>query len=124
MKPTDRIVYNRNIINYDSVGDKYGLLLTKEHIMVLQSSSSKIGIYIYIYIYMYLTLQSCFVSGKRKKTKEKILGKGIEPSTSAVLRPRHNQLDHPSYKNLTYCIQHVSNMHSCFVSGKRQKIKY
>ena len=71
MKPTDRIVYNRNIINYDSVGDKYGLLLTKEHIMVLQSSSSKIGIYIYIYvcIYMYLTLQSCFVSGKRKKEK-------------------------------------------------------
>ena len=42
--------------------------------------------------------------------KEKILEKGIEPSTSAVLRPRHNQLDHPSADtNLTYCIQYLSN---------------
>ena len=35
---------------------------------------------------------------------------GIEPTTSAVLRPRHNQLDHPSADtNLTYCIQYLSN---------------
>ena len=25
----------------------------------------------------------------------KIQGMGIEPTTSAVLKPRHNQLDHP-----------------------------
>ena len=30
------------------------------------------------------------------KAKTKILEAGIEPATSAVLRPRHNQLDHPS----------------------------
>ena len=77
MKPTDRIVYNRNIINYDSVGDKYGLLLTKEHIMVLQSSSSKIGIYIYIYIYIYvLALAELFCKWQKKKDKRKNTRKG------------------------------------------------
>ena len=76
MKPTDRIVYNRNIINYDSVGDKYGLLLTKEHIMVLQSSSSKIGIYIYIYVLDLAELFCKWQKKRRKKEKRKNTRKG------------------------------------------------
>eukprot|EP00986_Skeletonema_menzelii_P004748 scaffold1663_cov158-Skeletonema_menzelii.AAC.3 len=30
-----------------------------------------------------------------KEQKAKVQGGGVEPPTSAVLRPRHNQLDHP-----------------------------
>ncbi len=29
------------------------------------------------------------------KIRKKVQGMGIEPTTSAVLKPRHNQLDHP-----------------------------
>lgn len=35
--------------------------------------------------------------GHRPKKCQKLQGMGIEPTTSAVLKPRHNQLDHPCY---------------------------
>ena len=38
---------------------------------------------------------------------------GVEPPTSAVLRPRHNQLDHP-FKNKTAAVGH----HGIFENGQ------
>ena len=34
----------------------------------------------------------------------KIQGMGIEPTTSAVLKPRHNQLDHPCVAHERICL--------------------
>ena len=39
----------------------------------------------------------------------KILGMGIEPTTSAVLRPRHNQLDHPSSERWEIALYIINN---------------